>query len=61
MRGRDNGVLGTEPDGRPISFTGTAVRAVREDGELLHNRVERASRELYRRLSAPGAGEAAED
>ncbi|MFJ4467961.1 ester cyclase [Streptomyces sp. NPDC089424] len=52
LHGRNNGVLGSEPDGRPISFTGTAVWAVREDGKLLHNWVERASWELFQRLTA---------
>ncbi|RJQ66851.1 DUF4440 domain-containing protein [Pseudonocardiaceae bacterium YIM PH 21723] len=52
IRGRNNGVLGTEPDGRPIEFSGTAVWAVAPDGTLLHNWVERASWELYRRLTA---------
>lgn len=46
ITGRNNGVLGTEPDGQPISFTGTAVWAIRADGKLLHNWVERASWEL---------------
>ncbi|MFF8908699.1 nuclear transport factor 2 family protein [Streptomyces olivaceoviridis] len=46
VHGRNNGVLGTEADGRPNSFTGTAVWTVREDGKLLHNWVERASWEL---------------
>jgi predicted ester cyclase len=55
INGRNNGLLGTEPDGRPISFTGTAVWAVREDGKLLHNWVERASWELFQRLSRPAA------
>jgi steroid delta-isomerase-like uncharacterized protein len=53
VRGRNNGVLGTEPDGRPISFSGTAVWEVGEDGKLLHNHVERASWELYQQLSRP--------
>jgi hypothetical protein len=38
--------------GQDIAFTGTAVWAVREDGKLLCNWVERASWELYRRLTA---------
>ncbi|WP_084215846.1 ester cyclase [Pseudonocardia spinosispora] len=54
VRGRNNGILGTVPDGQPLSFTGTAVWAVREDGKLLHNWVERASWELYGRLTAAG-------
>jgi ketosteroid isomerase-like protein len=52
VKGRNKGVLGTEADGRPISFTGTAIWAVREDGKLLHNWVERASWELYQHLTA---------
>ena len=51
IRGKNNGVLGTAPDQREISFTGTAVWAVREDGMLLHNWVERASWELYLELT----------
>lgn len=41
--GRNNGILGGEPDQREITFTGTAVWAVREDGQLLCNWVERSS------------------
>jgi peroxiredoxin len=41
--GKNNGLLGTPPDQQPISFTGTAVWAVREDGKLCHNWVERSS------------------
>ncbi|MGW0080250.1 ester cyclase [Streptomyces sp. NPDC003393] len=52
VHGLNNGVMGTEADGRPISFSGIAVWAVREDGKLLHNWVERAGWELYRRLTA---------
>lgn len=55
LHGRNNGVLGTEADGRPISFSGTAVWAVREDGKLVHNWVERAGWELYQRLTATPA------
>ena len=44
---------GARHGGRPaaIAFTGTAVWAVREDGKLLHNWVERASWELFQRLT----------
>lgn len=52
LTGRNNGVLGTPPDKRDIAMTGTAVWAVREDGKLLTNWVERSSWELYRRLTA---------
>jgi SnoaL-like protein len=51
VTGKNNGVLGTEADQRPISFTGTAVWAVRDDGKLLHNWVERSSWELFQRLT----------
>ncbi|MGP4014342.1 ester cyclase [Saccharopolyspora sp. 5N708] len=51
VHGKNNGVLGTEPDGQPIHFSGTAVWEVREDGKLVHNFVERASWELLQRLN----------
>ncbi|MEU4667661.1 nuclear transport factor 2 family protein [Amycolatopsis sp. NPDC023774] len=51
VHGRNNGVLGSAPDGRPISFSGTAVWEV-EDGKLVRNHVERASYELHQRLNA---------
>src|SRR3954453_10507175 len=51
VTGKNNGVLGTEADQRPIALTGTAVWAVRDDGKLLHNWVERSSWELYQRLT----------
>jgi len=47
ITGKNNGILGTARDQRPIRFTGTAIWAVREDGMLLHNWVERAAWELY--------------
>ena len=52
--GVNNGVLGTEPDGRPISFTGIAIWAIRwtPDGpKLAHNWVERSAWELYQKLT----------
>jgi predicted ester cyclase len=52
VRGRNNGIFGLPPDGRPIEFTGTAVWAVRADGRLLHNWVERSAWELYQRLTS---------
>ncbi|GHE88352.1 hypothetical protein GCM10017786_20430 [Amycolatopsis deserti] len=55
VHGRNKGIFGTEPDGRPISFSGTAVWEVREDGKLLHNHVERASWELFQRLTRQSA------
>jgi steroid delta-isomerase-like uncharacterized protein len=51
LTGRNNGILGTAPDQQNIAMTGTAVWAVREDGKLMCNWVERASFELYRRLT----------
>ncbi|WP_433555807.1 ester cyclase [Pseudonocardia xinjiangensis] len=43
LTGRNNGAFGTTPDQRDIALTGTAVWAVREDGKLLTNWVERSS------------------
>lgn len=51
LTGRNNGILGSSPDQQEISMTGTAVWAVRDDGKLLTNWVERSSWELYQRLS----------
>ena len=51
VHGRNNGFLGSAPDQRPISFTGTAVWAVRADGKLLHNWVERSAWEVYQSLT----------
>jgi SnoaL-like polyketide cyclase len=50
ITGKNNGMLDTPPDQQPISFTGTAVWAVREDGNLCHNWVERSSFELFQQL-----------
>ena len=49
--GRNNGMMGTAPDQQPISVTGTAIWTVREDGKLLHNRVERAAWEAFQKLT----------
>ena len=51
IRGKNNGMMGTVPDQQPISLTGTAIWSVREDGKLLHNRVERAAWETYLKLT----------
>ena len=53
IRGKNNGMLGTKPDQREIRFTGTAVWAVRHDGVLLHNWVERSAWELHLALTPP--------
>jgi steroid delta-isomerase-like uncharacterized protein len=42
LTGRNNGLLGTAADQHDIAMTGTAVWAVRGDGKLLTNWVERA-------------------
>ncbi|WP_313959949.1 ester cyclase [Mycobacterium deserti] len=52
LTGKNNGYLGTDPDGRVIAMTGTAVWAVRADGKLLSNHVERAAFEQLQRLTA---------
>ncbi len=53
VRGTNNGAFGTKPDGRPIEMTGIAISAVRDDGMLLSNQVERNAFEVYKRLTAP--------
>ncbi len=52
MTGTNNGAFGTEPDGSPIEMTGSAIMAVRDDGMLLSNRVERNALEVYKQLTA---------
>jgi steroid delta-isomerase-like uncharacterized protein len=52
LTGTNNGFAGTEPDEQDIEMTGTAVWALREDGKLLTNWVERASWEVYQRLTS---------
>ena len=49
MTGSNNGVLGTEPNGKPVAMTGTAIWTV-DDGKLTRGWVEQASFELYRHL-----------
>jgi predicted ester cyclase len=44
--GRNNGIFGLHPDGKPISFTGIAIWAVRE-GRLAECWVERSALEAY--------------
>jgi steroid delta-isomerase-like uncharacterized protein len=51
LTGTNNGILGTEPNGKPIGMTGTAVWTV-EDEKLQHGWVEQASFELYHYLLA---------
>jgi hypothetical protein len=52
VTGKNNGMMGTIPDQEPISLTGTAIWSVREDGKLLHNRVERAAWETFQNLTS---------
>ena len=51
LTGTNNGILGTEPNGKPIGMTGTAVWTV-DDGKLQRGWVEQASFELYHYLLA---------
>jgi steroid delta-isomerase-like uncharacterized protein len=51
LTGTNNGFAGTTPDQQPIALTGTAVWAVREDGKLQSNHVERAALEQLQRLN----------
>jgi hypothetical protein len=46
VTGRNNGMMGTEPNGAPFEMTGTAVWEVGEDGLLRHNWVERNAFEV---------------
>jgi steroid delta-isomerase-like uncharacterized protein len=50
LTGKNNGLFGTEPDQQDIAMTGTAVWAVRGDGKLVTNWVERAAWEQFQRL-----------
>jgi SnoaL-like domain len=52
VTGKNNGMMGTIPDQQPISLTGTAIWSIREDGKLLHNRVERAAWETFQNLTS---------
>jgi hypothetical protein len=56
ITGKNNGVLGTPADQKSISFTGTAIWAVREDGKLCHNWVERGTYELFQQLQDKQSG-----
>jgi hypothetical protein len=53
LTGRNNGILGTEPNGAPIDMVGTAVCEVGKDGLLRHNWVERNAWEVYGSILAP--------
>ena len=47
VSGRNNGLMGTEPNGAPFEMCGTAVWEVGTDGLLRHNWVERNAFEVY--------------
>ena len=47
--GKNNGILGLEPDGRFVSFTGIAIWSIR-DGRLAECWLERSAYELYQQL-----------
>src|SRR3954462_15174691 len=49
LTGTNNGILGTDPNGKPVALTGTAVWTV-ADGKLQRGWVEQASFELYHYL-----------
>lgn len=47
VTGRNNGLMGTDPNGVPFEMTGTAVWEVGSDGLLRHNWVERNAFEVH--------------
>ncbi|MCO6416509.1 ester cyclase [Siccirubricoccus sp. KC 17139] len=47
VTGRNNGLMGTQPNGVPFEMTGTAVWEVGPDGLLRHNWVERNAFEVH--------------
>lgn len=49
--GRNKGLMGTAPDGKPIEFTAISIMEVK-DGKLTHNWVERSAYELFQRLQS---------
>jgi hypothetical protein len=55
VTGRNNGLMGTEPNGVPFEMVGTAVWEVGEDGLLRHNWVDRNAWEVYGVLNSAGA------
>ncbi|MFA6112703.1 MAG: nuclear transport factor 2 family protein [Sphingomonas sp.] len=51
VTGRNNGMMGTAPNGVPFEMTGTAVWEVGPDGLLRHNWVERNAFEVHGAVS----------
>jgi hypothetical protein len=54
VTGRNNGIMGTEPNGAPIEMVGTAVWEVGEDGLLRHNWVDRNAWEVHGAITSRG-------
>jgi hypothetical protein len=50
VTGRNNGIMGVEPDQAPITMVGTAVLSVLDNGLLHRNWVERNTWEVHRQL-----------
>jgi hypothetical protein len=55
LTGRNNGIMGTEPNGAPIDMVGTAIWEIGEDGLLRHNWVERNAWEVHGALTSGDA------
>jgi hypothetical protein len=55
VTGRNNGLMGTEPNGAPFEMTGTAIWEVGPDGLLRHNWVERNAFEVHGVISGRDA------
>ena len=53
VTGRNNGLMGTEPNGAPFEMCGTAVWEVGADGLLRHDWVERNAFEVYGAIMRP--------
>lgn len=49
MKGKNEGMLGTKPDGKNILLTGISIWAISE-GKLAHNWVERSAFEVHQQL-----------
>lgn len=54
VTGRNNGMMGVEPNGAPFEMTGTAVWEVDADGLLRHNWVERNAFEVHGAITREG-------
>jgi len=54
VTGRNNGIMGTEPNGAPIDMIGTAVWEVGDDGLLRHNWVDRNAWEVHGAITSAG-------